>query len=412
MSFPNPSVGLAPWFAVIATLVCSCGAPSAREKTEAPRPTRPRIPEEILQKNGLETVWYFPSDGKENPVSLVELLPEGLFVATSPGKTLGRLTLLNRENGSAVWSFALEHELRNPPSVYRYPPGVPGSEDEVYFAELDKIHCVSLKHGHELWFVDAPHPVSTRVVADEQHFVFGSDNSRVYALQKKTGIEAWQYRTGGSISASPQVHGMSVFLASTDGCLYALFTTAPGWIAGKSWRLQTGARITGDPTVFSRWVLVGSHDYSLYCVEAADGTKHWTFLSEAPIEEAPQVYSVGSGKEYVFFVAVERAQRRRIRTLFCLRLGDGSEVWRREGIRKVLSLGKKRLYVLADAPQASARSILALDVDTGETLFQIPVAGFEFLPHNSADFGRNPAERGRLYLVSRDWTIQVIGEKE
>ncbi len=346
------------------------------------------------------------------PRSLVELAAEGLFIATSPGKTLGRLTLLNRTNGNTVWSFVLEHELRNPPSVYRYPAGTPGAEDEVYFSELDKIHCVSLKHGQELWFMDAPHPVSTRVVADEQYFLFGSDNARVYAFRKKTGVEAWQYRTGGSVSASPRIHGQNVFFASTDGCLYSLFTIAPGWIAGKSWRLQTGGRITGDPAVFSRWVLVGSHDYSLYCVEAADGTRHWTFLAEAPIEEAPCVYSVVSGKEFVFFISVERSQRTRKRTLFCLRLQDGSMVWRRDGIRRVVSLGKKNLYVWTDAPQASARSILALDVDTGDTLFQIPTAGFEFVPHNSADFGRDPAERGRLYLVSRDWTIQVIGEKQ
>lgn len=397
--------------AAFAVLVVSCAGAPAREQVRARPASRPRIPEDVLQRNGLETVWYFPSEGKDNPVQMAELTPEGLFVATAPGDTRGRLTLLKRASGSVDWTFPLEHALRSPPSVYRYPSGVVGAEDEVYFAQLDKVHCLSLKYGHELWSADMPHSVSTRVVADELNFFFGSDNGRVYGMRKKTGVELWQYRTGGSVSASPLVHAGNVFFASTDGALYRLFATAPGWIVGSSWRFETGARITGSPTVFSRWVLVGSHDYSVYCLEIADGTRYWSCLAEAPIEGSPCAFSVGSGKEYVFFVAVERYQRTVRRTLFCVRLQDGREVWRLEGVGKVLSLGKKNLYVLTDAPRAEDRAIAAIDVEKGQELFRIPAPGFEFIPFNSADSGRDAAERGRIYLVSRDWTIQAIGEK-
>jgi hypothetical protein len=185
----------------------------------------------------------------------------------------------------------------------------------------------------------------------------------------------------------------------------------PGWIVGSSWELRTGGRILADPTVYSRWVLVGSADYKLYCVDVQDGGVFWSFPAEAPIEETPVVYSHQANQEYAYCVTVQRRAGDDTRTLFSVRLRDGQMLWRREGLRRVVALGRTSLYALNDPKQGEGRALVALDILTGEEQFRLPLEGFDFIPHNSADHGRNAVERGKIYLVAQDGTIQVIREK-
>jgi len=401
------------WFVVLGSIcLATLGAGCAGGRTVQETARVKRVPEETLRQHGLETVWFFPPDSADTPVTTVELFPQGLFIATQPmEKKPGRLKLLSRTSGSPEWFVELKYPLKYPPSVYQYPQGVTGKPNEVYFTQLDTVHCLDLRYGDELWAAELPFAVSTRVVADEFRYFAGSDTGRAYSIRKKSASEEWTYRTGNRIQASPVVQGDSVFIASTDGSAYRLLSVAPGWITGSSWQRATGSRILGDPVPFSRWVLVGSSDYKLYCLEAQDGTPFWAFPAEAPIEDTPVVYSFRSNQEFAYCVTVQRTPRAEKRTLFSLKLKDGSEMWRRTGIRKVVSLGRRSLYVINDPAPGEGRFLIALDVMNGEEQFRIPADGFDFIPINSADSGRDTSERGRVYMVAQDGTIQVIGER-
>jgi hypothetical protein len=108
---------------------------------------------------------------------------------------------------------------------------------------------------------------------------------------------------------------------------------------------------------------------------------------------------------------VDRNPRGVKRTLFSVKLLNGEEQWRLEGIRKVVSMGKKNVYAINDPAPGEERFLIAVDVLTGKESFRIPVKGFHFIPANLADNGRNQKERGRIYLVAEDGTIQAIGER-
>jgi outer membrane protein assembly factor BamB len=99
------------------------------------------------------------------------------------------------------------------------------------------------------------------------------------------------------------------------------------------------------------------------------------------------------------------------RTLFSVKLRDGQEAWRREGYRSVVGIGKKSVYAINDPGAGGSRFLVALDVLTGEEQFRISIDGFDFVPLNSADSGRDPNQRGKIYLLAQDGTIQVIGER-
>ena len=74
----------------------------------------------------------------------------------------------------------------------------------------------------------------------------------------------------------------------------------------------------------------------------------------------------------------------------------------------MVSIGRDTLYVLKDGPE---RTLLGLDVATGKEKFSIPLQGFNFVPTNESDHGRDKKQRGRIYLVSASGVIQAIGEK-
>jgi outer membrane protein assembly factor BamB len=377
-----------------------------------PAASAPRIPEESLREHGLETLWFSPGDPSDNPVQMVELLPEGLFVATIPSdEREGRLKMFSRTSGEAAWYAKLDYPLQAPPTAYRYPRLVEGKSDEVYFTQADTVVCADLKYGDVLWSKELPFTVSSSVVADELNYFVGSDTGRVYGLKKNTGIEEWTYRTGGAIRGNPVAQGTNVYFTSLDGVVYRFLSATPGWVTGTSWQHSTGARIVSDPVVFSRWVLVGSTDYKLYCLEGQDGTEVWAFQAEAPVETTPVVYSHRSNQEYVYCIAVQRTGRQVNRTLFAVSLRDGREAWRRESVRKVVAMGKQSLYVLSDPDSGAGRNLVALDVTTGEERFRLPLGRFDFVPLNSADSGRFLAERGKVYLVAADGTIQVLTER-
>jgi outer membrane protein assembly factor BamB len=362
----------------------------------------------VLRSHGLESVLYYPPDRVDTPVVLASLSGDGLFVATVPveGKK-GRLKFYNRTNLNPDWFMEISEPLKAAPFVFKYPPGAGQKPNEVFFPLLDTVYCVDAKYGDVLWRQQLPFPISARVVADDEDYFAGSDNGRVYGIQKRSSVDQWTYRTGNSIKASPAVEGSSVFAASTDGSVYK-FSARGGWVRGAAWKAETGARVTGDPVPFSRWIIVGSTDYKLYCFESSDGSIHWSFQAEAPIEETPVVFSHGSNKEVVYVINIDRSTRADVRTLFAVKLTNGHEMWRHKGVRKVVSVGKKNLYVLEDSRD---RVLVALDLESGAERFRIPVNGFSFFPTNHAEMGRLQKERGRIYLVAEDGTIQVIGER-
>ena len=118
-----------------------------------------------------------------------------------------------------------------------------------------------------------------------------------------------------------------------------------------------------------------------------------------------------------FAIANENKLKGLPRTLFALPLPKGDEVaavfhsWKLENVKKVVSIGKKNLYVLMEPGASGEKTLLAVDIATGKEAFRLDVAGFNFIPNNAADFGRRSTERGRIYLISKTGAIQVLGEK-
>ncbi|MCZ6792446.1 MAG: PQQ-binding-like beta-propeller repeat protein [Planctomycetota bacterium] len=377
--------------------------------------TAPRIPEEVLSNAGLEEIWYSPSssvhDRRDAGVHTAYLLDEGIVLVTRSRKPEGDrlIKLLKRADGLPVWWEAIEGPVVEAPFVFTYPAGI-AKDPEMFFRVHDTIHCVDFRHGSHLWKKQVEPPIASRIVADDTHVFFGSENNRLYGYRKGAAFDDWSYGTGGRSPTAPVINSSRVVFGSFDGGIYGMVPDQ-GWVSFRSWKRATGGAIVGGIASYSRWVFVGSTDYKLYCLEGSDGSVYWSFVAGAPIREAPVVFRHRANQEYVYCISTEGNRRPR-RTLFAVpipkgRAPRGVALWRKEGVRQVVTIGRDTLYVLADDRD---RSLIGLDVKTGEEKFRISLAGFNFVPTNHADSGRNSRERGRIYLISRAGAIQCIGE--
>ncbi len=372
-----------------------------------------RLDEKDLARVGLETLWFNPPTAGEHSVTGAYLLDDGLYLATQPVRGLpGKLKKLLRNDGMTAWYYDIEGLITDSPTVFRYRSPAPETYDELFVVVNDTVHCLGLEHGDLLWKRRTNFTIATSVAATEERFFAGSENKRVYGVKKNQGMLDWTYLTGDFVEADPASDGIAVYVGSNDGSLYR-FSALAGWREGFSWEFATGSRIASAPVLFANRVLVGSADYKLYCLNAVDGSVVWEFLAEAPILDSPVVYSYRPGREFAYCIATDPQRDGATRTLFAVEMRRGIEAWRYEGVRKVVSIGDRNLYVLTDvAGSRRQRALVALDVLSGKERFRLDVdEGFRFVPVNLADRGRSPNERGRIYLVGGDGAVQVIGER-
>ena len=424
------------------TAASSCGMmkPAKTDNDEAQKvmaPAAPRVTGDALAKAGLVDLGYYDPDdiakagGSRDPrdgaVESVYLLPQGLVLVTRPARSAvgapadgapagGSLAggqrlikFLDRDSVSGKWWEPADGPIREAP--FAYEPPTRGQTPELYYRIHDTIYCLDLRFGAKLWTKNVNWPISSRIVANDSHVFFGADNSRFYGYEKNNAVQDWQYRTGGAITSSPALANGMVVFGSHDGHIYGMLP-GQGYVSLSSWDHKTGNRIVGDVVPYSRWFFAGSTDYKLYCLES-DGSVYWSFGAEAPIRDTPVVYRVAANKEYVYCISSDGSLDNPRRTLFAVPLPKGELApvgradWRKEDVRRVLSISDNTLYVLNDGEP----SISGLDVETGEERFRLSIEGFHFVPTNSADSGRNKDERAKIYLVSRTGVVQVIGEK-
>jgi outer membrane protein assembly factor BamB len=108
---------------------------------------------------------------------------------------------------------------------------------------------------------------------------FGSGDGNVYALNAKTGVLVWKFKTGDVVHASPAIADGVLFIGSWDSYMYALDAEN-----GKErWRFKTGedpdihnqVGITSSAAVLDGVVYFGCRDSHLYALDETSGQKKW-----------------------------------------------------------------------------------------------------------------------------------------
>jgi eukaryotic-like serine/threonine-protein kinase len=103
------------------------------------------------------------------------------------------------------------------------------------------------------------------------------DDSRLYALDARSGRVEWSYRLHGFIPFSPVQANHMVYVVSDDGVdggstLYALDAVS----GHEKWAYQTDSDSWSSPLVVNGIIYLDSKDGNLYALDALSGHKLWT----------------------------------------------------------------------------------------------------------------------------------------
>jgi outer membrane protein assembly factor BamB len=137
-------------------------------------------------------------------------------------------------------------------------------------------------------------------------------DSRVYAINAKTGRQIWTHKVGRLSAASPAYHDGRIFVVTLSGRIVAL-NARNGNI---KWARKLGSRSESSPLILDRSVVFGSESGTLYRMRQSTGRIEWRYDAGGAIKGGP---AYANGKIYVGAYGG---------TVHAVRADDGRRVWR------------------------------------------------------------------------------------
>jgi outer membrane protein assembly factor BamB len=132
-------------------------------------------------------------------------------------------TTLKGQNQILWYTFLLDKQVEDNAMIPQACPTV--WNGMVFAGRFDgKLCALDTKDGKIIWKKMYPGSLISdpSIAAKSGLMYFGCYDGNLYAVDAATGEERWQFKTGGKIFASPWIADGLVYIASQDGCVYAL----------------------------------------------------------------------------------------------------------------------------------------------------------------------------------------------
>jgi len=203
-----------------------------------------------------------------------------------------------------------------------------------------KLYCVDRETGQLQWTFEAQYPIFSSPVVWNGRVYIGEGlhydaNTNLYCLDLRNGEVIWAFQTNSHTESSPTVNSGKVYFGAGDDGLYCLDA-----ITGElQWRFPD-AHVDGGPLVVGDYVYFGS-GYSfngVICISSQNGRLVWKRAFQAPVWGAPS-FSAGQsvaetpshrGRLYVGIGNgnFNESAPKPFGEVRCLSLVDGKDIWR------------------------------------------------------------------------------------
>ena len=229
-------------------------------------------PDDFFSKPVLQ--WTYQTGG---PVFSSPVADDGIVYF---GSLDSNLYALEATSGRLKWKLKTGGEIRSAvaidaETVYAV------SGDGCIYAIQKKDHQLKWKFGghgdrkYELFSFADYFQSSPYLLGDS---IFYGAGDYVFAVDKNSGKEIWEYKTGSVVHSSPTVYNHKLFVGSLDGYFYALDTKD----GSLKWKFKSvGQRyfprgeMQDSPTAYDGMIFTGSRDYNFYALDAEKGFGLW-----------------------------------------------------------------------------------------------------------------------------------------
>jgi outer membrane protein assembly factor BamB len=176
--------------------------------------------------------------------------------------------------------------------------GMPGQDWPMFRGEaalLGVAHTNLPDKLELLWTFKTGGPVKSSAAIVGARVYIGSDDAKLYALNRANGKKVWDFAADGAIESSPLVLDGRIYFGSAGTNMFCL-DAATG---KKLWSFGVDDKIQGSPNWFkapggeANWILVGAYDYKLYCFNAFTGKTNWVYETGNFINGTP---AIGDGQ--------------------------------------------------------------------------------------------------------------------
>ena len=290
------------------------------------------------------------------------------------------------------------------------------ADGRVYFGLSDNaggVICINASTGDEIWKQDmAPYFVKSSPLVNKGVVYAGVTDNCTYAFDAATGHYKWGYETDGLVYSSPAADGDLLFFGSDDSKLYAL--NVSGLTPVSLWNFTANGAIRSPPTISGGKVFFGSDNHTLYALNEMTGELIWSWATTDTAVKIRNGIAIADDLLYVTSADVAK--------VYALRAdvapGDYSETdmapryWTRDLVTYGVSGFNEPVYVggkiIVTSTGGDPAKLYALDADVGNTLWE---RGSKWWP----SFGNAVVADGRVWFNAYWWdpmsyTLYCIGD--
>jgi outer membrane protein assembly factor BamB len=143
-------------------------------------------------------------------------------------------------------------------------PAVHG--DVLYLGtQSNQLLAIDVKKKEIVWTFEPPsrqQPFNASAAVTDRFVIVGNQNKRVYAIDRRTGKQAWIFVTEGQADSSAIISGQRVYVGSMDGFLYVIDLNKGTEIQ----KIDLGSPIIASPAVSNGCLVIATTNGVVYCL--------------------------------------------------------------------------------------------------------------------------------------------------
>ncbi|MBV9122072.1 MAG: PQQ-binding-like beta-propeller repeat protein [Planctomycetes bacterium] len=306
--------------------------------------THPAVPSpKALDRLNLQLAWhvYVPIDGRRDGLFGVQILDDMILVQSCSGM----ITALDPRDGSTLWRAS-------PGASYRVSLPAAFNSYLVFVARGSMLFALDRKTGQQQWQFALPETLAATPAADEDRIYLPAHNNRMYVYQiprtapegspspNRPGFQArpgltdieyqFDYVSQSPLEQQPLLVEDLVVLAATDGTFFAISKYERKLV----YQFKAESFLSASPGYYRNMAYVASQDFNLYALDVVPGRIVWTFTGAAPILEKPRV------QDQDIYLVPYRAG------LYRLDRRNGEPLWRgpNEKVQRFVAANPKFVY--------------------------------------------------------------------